>query len=243
MTWGSRRCAMATPGSGRNPLQGLCGPGVGVRAGAGLGWAVATNLQVCRSNNRIRRCDSLLERSGGSLHAAGQRPNPRTWRRTYCWFVGTVVVTRSSSSRSFASQAESLRHERGAFFALTPALSRSDAGSVHRTSFRGRGGYARCQRAPKTGQCTGGGRCAHPPATLGDPAGVGCGVGLEGQGDGPAQGWKSPQRRRVERNLENRPASTSQPANCSSKSEWASSWSDLVGSQTAVYTVCIPTGE
>ena len=26
-TWGSRRCALATPGSGRNPLQGLCDPG------------------------------------------------------------------------------------------------------------------------------------------------------------------------------------------------------------------------
>ena len=35
--------------------------------------------------------------------------------------------------------------------------------------------------------------------------------GLEGQGDGPAWEWKSSQRRRVERNLENRLVSTSQP--------------------------------
>ena len=103
---------------------------------------VETNLQVCRSNKCNRRRDRLVDRSGGFLGTAGQRPTPRTWRRT-SRFVGTVVVTRSSSSRSFASQAESLRHERGAFFALTPALSRSDAGFVHRKSFRGRGGYAR----------------------------------------------------------------------------------------------------
>jgi hypothetical protein len=67
--------------------------------------------------------------------------------------------------------------------------------------------------------------------------------GLEGQGDGPAWEWKSSQRRRVERNLENRLVSTSQPAGCSSKSECASSLFDLVGSQTAVYTVCILPGE
>ena len=28
LTWGRRRCAVATPGSGRNPLQGLCGRGL-----------------------------------------------------------------------------------------------------------------------------------------------------------------------------------------------------------------------
>jgi hypothetical protein len=37
LTWGRRRCAVTTPGSGRNPLQGLGGPGVGVRNDAGRG--------------------------------------------------------------------------------------------------------------------------------------------------------------------------------------------------------------
>ena len=77
MTWGSRRCAVATPGSGRNPLQALCGRGVVCATTRGWYRAVATNLQVCRSNNRNPRSDSLVDRSGGFFHAAGQRPTPR----------------------------------------------------------------------------------------------------------------------------------------------------------------------
>jgi hypothetical protein len=44
------------------------------------------------------------------------------------------------------SQAESLRHGRGGLFALAPALSRGGAGCVDRTSFRGRGSDAPCDR-------------------------------------------------------------------------------------------------
>jgi len=39
---------------------------------------VATNLLVCRSNNRYRRSDSRADRSVDSFDAAGQRPTPRT---------------------------------------------------------------------------------------------------------------------------------------------------------------------
>ena len=41
------------------------------------------------------------------------------------------------------SQAESLRHDRGVLFALTPALSHSHPGSASRESFGGRGGTRR----------------------------------------------------------------------------------------------------
>ena len=44
------------------------------------------------------------------------------WRQT-SRFVGAVVVTTSSSSRSFASQAGSLRHERGGPFSPSPQPS------------------------------------------------------------------------------------------------------------------------
>ena len=46
-------------------------------SGQSCGRTVATNLQVCRSNNRIWRSDSLVDRSGGFLDTTGQRPIPR----------------------------------------------------------------------------------------------------------------------------------------------------------------------
>ena len=46
-------------------------------SGQSCGRTVATNLKVCRSNNRNGRTDSLGDRSGGFLDTTGQRPIPR----------------------------------------------------------------------------------------------------------------------------------------------------------------------
>ena len=79
---------------------------------------VATNLRVCRSNNRNRRSDRLVERSGGFFDATGQRPIPRPWRRTF-WFVGqTIAMGEATALWSdpvvfFTRQARGLSHGRG----------------------------------------------------------------------------------------------------------------------------------
>jgi hypothetical protein len=70
---------------------------------------VATNLRVCRSNNRNRRSDRLVERSGGFLHTTGQRSIPRT--------VATNLQVCRSNNRD--GRSDSLMERSGGFFHAT----------------------------------------------------------------------------------------------------------------------------
>jgi len=70
VTWGSRRCAVATPGYGRNPLQGLC---------VAAGWCLATRQSHTEVDRPSFQAEPWAVGSAGSISDDGwYRPRGMT---------------------------------------------------------------------------------------------------------------------------------------------------------------------
>jgi len=80
-TWGSRRCAVATPGYGRNPLQGLC---------VAAGWCLATRQSHTEVDRPSFQAVAWAVGSAGSISDDG-------WYRTGSM---TLDLVRESHSKA-----------------------------------------------------------------------------------------------------------------------------------------------
>jgi hypothetical protein len=176
VTWGSRRRAVATPGYGRNPLQGLCGRGVGVRNGVGL----VSGRGDEPPGLSVEQLQATTRQPCGAIRWFSSHDRPEA----YPTDVATNLRVCRSRGRHEVGFVEVCRPIRRRRECRRPSGGDASSGLV----LSSRDFWHRLWGAGVVGSVTGGRRCARPPASLWDPAGVGCAAGRRGSRRLAAQG-------------------------------------------------------